>query len=220
MALLGTLAEFQVDDILMLLSGTAKTGVLGVEGGERTGRVWVDAGRIVGAELDDHHEPADVLFELLRLADGKFAFEAGATPATPAAAEDVDAVLAHARARLAEWRDIERVIPSMASVVALRPDAADGGSLSISSDDWRTVAAIGAGGTATEIATRLGMVEFAAAKALKAVVDAGLASVAPMSAAEAGAVEASARMARATASRSTVASTDDLVRQLSSLRSR
>ena len=27
MALLGTLAEFQVDDILMLLSGTAKTGV-------------------------------------------------------------------------------------------------------------------------------------------------------------------------------------------------
>src|SRR5205823_1780962 len=139
MALLGTLAEFQVDDILMLLSGTAKTGVLGVEGGERTGRVWVDAGRIVGAELDDHHEPADVLFELLRLADGKFAFEAGAMPAPPAAA---------------------------------------------------------------------------------GVVDAGLASVAPMPAAEAGAVEASARMARVTASRSTVASTDDLVRQLSSLRSR
>src|SRR5207244_6193240 len=77
MALLGTLAEFQVDDILTLLSGTAKTGALAVEGANRTGRVWVDAGRIVGAELDDHHEPADVVFELLRLADGSFAFEAG-----------------------------------------------------------------------------------------------------------------------------------------------
>lgn len=211
MALLGTLAEFHVDDVLVLLAGTKKTGVLAVEGGQRAGRLWVDGGHIVGAELADHHEPADVVFELLRLADGKFAYEAGAMPANLGAPQDVQTVLAQARTKLAEWRDIERVIPSQSSLIALNADAGDAGPISISAEDWRTVAAIGAGGTVAEIGTRLGVVEFAAGKALKAVVDAGLASVTP--------VADGATTPAAAGSPSTVAApANDLVRQLSELR--
>ena len=180
MALLGTLAEFHVDDVLLLLAGTKKTGVLAVENGARAGRLWVDSGHIVGAELADHNEAADVVFELLRFADGKFAYEAGAMPSELGAPQDVQTVLASARTKLAEWRDIERVIPSQSSIIALNPDAGEAGPISIGAEDWRTVAAIGAGGTVAEVGARLGLVEFAAGKALKAVVDADLAVVRPV----------------------------------------
>lgn len=209
MALLGTLAEFNVDDILLLLAGTKKTGVLAVEGGRRAGRIWVDGGHLVGAELADQHEPASVVFELLRLTDGKFAFESGAMPANLGAPQDVQTVLAAARTKLAEWREIERVVPSMASLVALDPGAGDSGSLSITADQWKTVAAIAAGGSVAEVAGRLGMVEFDACKAVKSVVDAGLAKVTPVAEDEAP----SARPAGASAG-----APSDLVRQLSELR--
>ncbi|MBW3669148.1 MAG: DUF4388 domain-containing protein [Actinobacteria bacterium] len=209
MALLGTLAEFNVDDILLLLAGTKKTGVLAVEGGRRAGRIWVDGGHLVGAELADQHDPASVVFELLRLTDGKFAFEAGAMPANLGAPQDVQTVLAAARTKLAEWREIERVVPSMASLVALDPDAGDSGSLSITADQWKTVAAIAAGGSVTEVASRLGMVEFDACKAVKSVVDAGLAQVTPVAEGEAP---------PAPPAGASTGAPSDLVRQLSELR--
>lgn len=212
MALLGTLAEFHVDDILLLLAGTKKTGVLAVEGGRRAGRIWMDGGHLVGAELADQQDAAGVVFELLRLVDGKFAFEAGAMPATLGAPEDVQNVLAAARAKLAEWRDIERVVPSMASVVALDPSAGDNGSLSVTADQWKTVAAIGAGGTAAEVGVRLGLPEFDTCKALKSVVDAGLAMVTPVADGE------NAPAPGATPAGGAESTSADLVRQLSELR--
>jgi hypothetical protein len=180
MALLGTLAEFQVDDILVLLGSTKKTGVLAVESTRPLRRVWVDAGHVVGADMAGHTEAHDVVFELLRLPEGKFSFEAGSTPADLGAPQDVAEVLAGARTRLAEWREIERVVPSLASTVALDPDAGGEPVLHISAEDWKVVAAIGAGGPVKQVADRLGLAEFDACKAVKAVVDAGLAVVHPV----------------------------------------
>ncbi|MDQ1437951.1 MAG: resuscitation-promoting factor RpfA [Acidimicrobiaceae bacterium] len=180
MALLGTLAEFQVDDVLVLLGTTKKTGVLAVEAPRRSGRVWVDAGHVVGAEMAGHTEAHDVVFELLRLPDGKFSFESGSAPADLMAPQDVSDVLAAARSRLAEWRDIERVVPSLSSIVSLDPEAGGEPVLHISADDWRIVAAIGAGGPVKLVADRLGLAEFDACKAVKAVVDAQLAVVQPV----------------------------------------
>lgn len=205
MALLGTLAEFHVDDILVLLAGTRKTGVLGVDGSGKAGRLWVDAGHLVGAELAELRDAPDVVFQLLRLTDGKFAFEAGAMPPDLGAPQDVQTVLASARNKLAEWRDIERVVPSLASLVALNGGAADDGPLSISAEEWRTVAAIGGGGTAGEVASRLGLGEFDACKAIKAVVDAHLAVVTPVAGSAGGAGGGAA--------------SGDLVNQLAQLRS-
>lgn len=207
MALLGTLAEFQVDDILVLLGSTKKTGVLAVESPRRSGRVWVDAGHVVGAEMADHSEAHDVVFELLRLPDGKFSFESGSTPSELMAPQDVAEVLAAARTRLTEWRDIERVVPSLASVVSLDPEAGGEPVLHINSDDWKVVAAIGAGGPVKQVADRLGLAEFDACKAVKAIVDARLAVVVPVAEGESA------------PSGSTVAgSQSEVARQLSRLR--
>jgi len=209
MALLGTLAEFHVDDILLLLAGTKKTGVLAVEGGRRAGRIWMDAGHLVGAELADVQDAATVVFELLRLGDGKFAFEAGAMPATLGAPQDVQTVLAQARTKLAEWREIERVVPSMASIVVLDVAAGDRGPLTITAEQWRTVAAVGPGGTVGEVASRLGLPEFDTCKAVKDVVDAGLVTVTPV---------ADGQAALATEGGAAPVAGNDLVRQLTELR--
>lgn len=180
MALLGTLAEFQVDDILVLLGTTKKTGVLAVESPRRSGRVWVDAGHVVGADMAGHSDAHDVVFELLRLPEGKFSFESGAAPSELNAPQDVSEVLAAARSRLGEWRDIERVVPSLASIVSLDPEAGGEPVLHINADDWKVVAAIGAGGPVKQVADALGLAEFDACKAVKAVVDARLAVVQPV----------------------------------------
>jgi hypothetical protein len=135
--------------------------------------------------MDGHTEAHDVVFELLRLEDGKFSFESGGAPSELQAPLDVHEVLGQARGRLAEWREIERVVPSLASVVRLDPEAGGELVLHISADDWKVVAAIGAGGPVKQVADKLGLNEFDACKAVKAVVDAHLASI--ERAAEAGA---------------------------------
>jgi hypothetical protein len=210
MALLGTLAEFQVDDILVLLGTTKKTGVLVVESPRRSGRVWVDAGHVVGAEMAGHGEAHDVVFELLRLPDGKFSFESGGAPSELSAPQDVSDVLAAARSRLAEWRDIERVVPSLASIVTLDPDAGGEPVLHINAEDWKIVAAIGAGGPVKQVADRLGLAEFDACKAVKAVVDARLAVVEPVAEGESPAHAAAPGAGATTQS--------EVARQLSRLR--
>lgn len=231
MALLGTLADFHVDDILVLLASTRKTGVLVVEGGGRSGRVWVDAGHVVGGQTGSDHEPAAVVFSLLRLDQGRFSFDEGVAPPTLGPPLEVPAVLAEATAKLAEWRDIEAVVPTMSSLVALDATGGGAGDITIGADEWRTVAAIGAGGTVAEVAGRLSAGEFAASKAVKALVDAGLAIVTPRPAeapaaapvaSEAPAPQSSPVPAEAVdASRADdaqTASRSELVRQLSELR--
>jgi hypothetical protein len=180
MALLGTLAEFQVDDILVLLGTTKKTGVLAVESPRRAGRVWVDAGHVVGAEMAGHAEAHDVVFELLRLPDGKFSFEAGSAPSELMAPRDVTDVLAAARTRLGEWREVERVVPSLASIVTLDAEAGGEPVVHITAEDWKVIAAIGAGGPVKNVADTLGLAEFDACKAVKSIVDAKLAVIQPV----------------------------------------
>lgn len=179
MALLGTLADFHVDDILVLLASTKKTGVLVVEGGGRSGRVWMDSGHVVAGQSGPDHEAAVVVFDLLRLDQGRFSFDDGVAPPKLGAPLEVPAVLAEAKAKLAEWREIEAVVPTMNSLVGLDADGGGGGDITIRPDQWRTVAAVGAGGTVAEVAARLSAGEFAACKAVKALVDAGLATVTP-----------------------------------------
>ena len=232
MALLGTLADFHVGDILALLASTRKTGVLVVEGDGRSGRVWVDDGQIVGGQSEGDHEAAVVVFDLLRLEQGRFSFDDGVAPPAPGEPVTVEEVLTEARAKLVEWREIEAVVPSMTSLVALDAGGAAAGDITIAADQWRTVAAVGAGGTVAEVASRLGAGEFAACRAIRSLVDAGLARITPTApepapgapsggASSAGGptpASAPAPAAPRRASDSETSSRSDLVRQLSELR--
>src|SRR5207253_4421656 len=99
----GSLTTFALPDVLTLLATTKKSGELRVTGPNLDGRVWVVDGRLVGTEVGRATEAVDAVFELIRLADGDFAFEQDEAPPDPRPPTALEPVLAQAQARLAEW---------------------------------------------------------------------------------------------------------------------
>ncbi|HMC52267.1 MAG TPA: DUF4388 domain-containing protein [Acidimicrobiales bacterium] len=180
MALSGTLNDFALDEVLVFVGKAGKSGLLTVEDDSRQGLLWIDVGQVTAASFADGEDPVDVAFELMRLGRGSFTFDQSKPPADGKGRRPVDDVLTDARTRLAEWRDIERVVPSLVALVALNPTAPEP-EVVVDRDQWATICAIASGGPVGQVAERLGVREFAACKAVKSVVDAGLAAVAPAS---------------------------------------
>jgi hypothetical protein len=179
-ALQGTLDTFALPDVLRLLAATKKTGRLRITGGRGTGSVWVSSGEVEAIEAT--HAPhagdsVDALFELLRFEEGAFTFDAEATHDDPGPATDVEILLAHAEALLAEWRDIESVVPSMDAWVTLRRKLPMS-EVALDQDRWTTIVAIGAGATVRRIGDELCLAELPISRAIKELVEVGLVDIA------------------------------------------
>lgn len=181
MALQGTLDTFSVPDVLRLLASTRKQGRLLLSGTRGEGSVWLDDGRVVDVTVPAAPEVgmADALFEILRSADGAFAFDAGlAAPDGSAEGQDVEALLSEVEERVVEWQQIEAVVPSLRAFVALNPEL-PGGPVTIDADTWRVVVAIAGGATVAELAGDLGLTEVPACRAVRDVIELGIAICAP-----------------------------------------
>ena len=187
-ALQGTLDTFALPDVLRLLAATKKTGRLRITGGRGTGSVWVSSGEVEAIEATHAphaSEAVDALFELLRFEEGAFTFDAEARHDEPGPPTDVEILLAHSEAMLAEWREIEAVVPSMDAWVTLRrtlplPEIA------VDQACWTTIVAIGAGATVRRIGDELCLAELPISRAVKELSEAGLIEIA--AAAPAGAL--------------------------------
>jgi hypothetical protein len=179
-ALQGTLDTFALPDVLRLLASTKKTGRLVIAGARGNGSVWVDTGAVVGVEASSSTGNADwvgVLFELLRFGgDGSFTFEAGTTAAQPAPARPVEPLLVDAERQLAEWREIEAVVPSLESWVSLVGEL-PGDDITITTDLWKRVVAIGSGTTVGSVARALELGELDVCRGIKDLVERGLVEV-------------------------------------------
>jgi hypothetical protein len=180
MSLRGSLDTFALPDVLALLATTAKTGELDVTGSTGGGRVWVENGQITGADADGTTSVVDVLVHLLRLEDGDFTFHGDRTAPAPASPVDVAPTLEQAEARLAEWREVEELLPSPDAVLTLAATAP--GPVRLSRDQWAAVAAVGDGRTVDELVEGLGGDELTRWRLLANLVEAGLLEVgAPVS---------------------------------------
>jgi len=173
----GSLETFALPDVLTLLSSTRKTGELQVSGPKLDGRVWVVAGQLVGAEAGRASEPVDAVFELLRLSEGDFSFEQDQAAPRPAVPRPLEPVLAEAQERLAEWQEIATVVPSLDVEVRLVAEA-PGAVVSLTAGQWTLVVTAATERTVGGIAERLGLGEFAACRAVKGLIETGLASLA------------------------------------------
>jgi hypothetical protein len=178
-ALQGTLDTFALPDVLRLLASTKKTGRLRISGSRGTGSVWVDAGQVVSTEatgVAKSQGPVDVVFELLRYRDGSFTFESDKAAPYPEPASDVEPLLIEAEQQLAEWRDIEAVVPSLDHWVMLvsdlpRPDVV------VDAERWRAIVAVGSGNAVRRVGESLSMGEVAVSRQVKDLVELGLATV-------------------------------------------
>jgi hypothetical protein len=170
-ALQGTLDTFALPDVLRLLAATKKTGRLRISGSRGNGSVWVDAGGVVGSEASGapHAFTAvEVVFELLRFTEGSFSFDADERHVDPDVSADVEPLLD-------EWRAIESVVPSLDAYVRLAREAS--GEVSLDRAQWRTVAAIGSGTSVRRLADDLSFSEIPVCRAVKELVELGLADV-------------------------------------------
>jgi hypothetical protein len=179
LSLQGTLDTFALPDVLRLLASTAKTGRLHVEGDRASGDVWLDAGHVVAAHADVSGPGAPLVettFELLRCADGAFAFDADMTTSDAGAPAEVAPLLEESERLLAEWRDIEAVVPSMQAWVHMAAELGQPKAW-VTADQWRLLVAIGGGSRVAALADTLGLRELPVCRAVKDLVEAGLATV-------------------------------------------
>ena len=178
-ALQGTLDTFALPDVLRLLASTKKTGRLVIAGNRGTGSVWVDAGSVVGSEATGAMPDAgavDVLFELLRYADGSFTFETGTASGDPSPPRAVEPLLVDAERQLGEWREIEAVVPSMDAWISLVGEI-ETEEILIVADRWKTIVAIGSGRSVTGVGHTLSLGELDVCRRVKELVELGLVKV-------------------------------------------
>lgn len=177
MSLQGTLETFSLPDVLVLLSSTKKTGELKVVGQRGEGRVWVDKGQIIHCQTNGRETaPVDTVFELLRLDTGTFAFDNDATAPKQSDGQLVDLVLSEAQGRLGEWRDIEKVVPHLDAVVDMAPEAS-GDEVTVSRAQWKLLVAVAGGRDIHTLMARLDQGEFDTCKAVKELVESGMATI-------------------------------------------
>ena len=179
MSLQGTLDTFGLQDVLSLLSTTKKKGELQVRGPGFAGSVWMDEGKLVGAEVPRCPTLVDAVFELMRLPEGEFSFVGDSPVRGPMTEASVGDVLGDAEERLIEWNDIAVHIPSVHVKLELAP-AAPSSQVNLDPDQWRLVVASGHGVTLAELAEAMGMGEFQICRTAKALVENGLATAVPV----------------------------------------
>lgn len=179
MSLQGTLDTFGLQDVLSLLSSTKKKGELQVRGPGFTGSVWMDEGKLVGAEVPRCPTLVDAVFELLRLPQGEFSFQGDSPVRGPMTAQSVGDVLSDAEDRLIEWRDIAVHIPSVHVRLQLVP-AAPSSQVILDPDQWRLVVASSMGVSLAEMAEAMDMGEFQISRVAKFLVENGLATTSPV----------------------------------------
>jgi hypothetical protein len=195
-ALQGTLDTFALADVLRLLAATTKTGRLRIDGDRGTGSVWLVDGGVTAGLVEREGpdgtvactDPGEVVFELLRHREGTFEFHADEHTEDETGPTSVDEVVGAAEQKLADWREVEAVVPSLDHLVTLAERIDE--EVVIGRDGWQTLLAIGEGRTVGQVGERLSMGEIAVSNAVKALVDERLAVIGDVVPPEATATEA------------------------------
>ena len=172
-SLQGSLETFQLPDVLVLLASTKKTGELRISGDRTSGKVWVKDGQLVQTDVPRAPEPVDAIWELLRLKSGDFTFDSDTAAPNGGKAEAIEPVLADAQARMTEWVEIEKVVPSMAAWVTLAAEAPRP-EVTITAEQWKLFAQVGDGRTVEALMDKLAKSEFETCKWLKTMADDGV----------------------------------------------
>jgi hypothetical protein len=187
----GTLDTLSLPDLCELLSGTGKTGALHVRAEAGSGVLWFTGGKVCAGEAGSQTGPPppgaagdllerlhDVCFELFRFTEGSFEFEAERRPSWPAdRGVDVGGLVAETERRMAEWREIIAVIPSIEARPRLVPEPPAGGPITLDSAQWRVVTGIDGRRRVSALIRVLDGGEFTVCKVLRSLVEAGLVEI-------------------------------------------
>ena len=191
MSLQGTLDTLSLPELCELLSGTTKTGALHVRAETGQGVLWFTDGRVCAGEAGSQTGPPppgvggdllerlhDVCFELFRYGEGTFEFEPDRRPSWVAdKAVEVSGLVAETERRMAEWRDIIAIIPTVEARPRLVPEPPSGGPITLDAAQWRVVTGIDGRRRVSALIRVLDGGEFTVCKILRSLVQAGLVEI-------------------------------------------
>ncbi len=180
----GTLDVLNFADVLTIARRKRVTGTLRVRASQFNAMIHLSRGRVAG--LDSAGVPGGNLAAraeeatALLLAAPHGTFELQPMEHTLAVSQgealDVRAILAGARSRLEEWRELQRVVPGADA----RPRLAatlDSRQVVLTAELWRVVQAIDGHRSARSLAHQLGLSQRELGRALKELVEAGVVDV-------------------------------------------
>lgn len=191
----GTLDTLSLPELCELLSGTNKTGALHVRAETGQGVLWFTTGKVCAGEAGGQTGPPppgsgdlaerlhDVCFELFRFTEGSFEFEVDRRPSWPAdRGVEVSGLLAETERRMAEWREIIAVIPSIEARPRLVPEppganSGTSGPITLDAAQWRVVTGIDGRRRVSALIRVLDGGEFTVCKVLRSLVQAGLVEI-------------------------------------------
>lgn len=183
-ALSGKLVDFRPRTLLHFLGLTGKSGALRLDARDRRLVLWFHNGSVVGAGDDGSIDTLDTVVDILRVANGRFSFDEGATLATAGRPQPVAALLESAVEAVVDWEECAQVVPSTALAVELRSVPGDG---AVSADAWAVVVAVTAGHlTPDAVADALGWPALRTCRAVKELVEGGRAVLSPAAQARLG----------------------------------
>jgi hypothetical protein len=119
----------------------------------------------------------DGVFDLLRVANGRFEFESRtAGDASPAVLLRVEDLVEEGLRRLEEWEDLKERIPDLGTVLALQ-HALHTAEVTIASDEWRLLTLVDGKRSVADLVSVIGRGEYATVRRLAHLVDRGVVHV-------------------------------------------
>jgi len=187
MSLAGTFDGDDFAEVVELLSRRACTGRFVVRAPSLHSTIHLREGQAVGVDVvvaglrdgrrDVRADLEEVFLAAIRSARGAFEFQpAESLIEAGGAAYSLPSVLAAARTRLAEWQQIERVVPSLSCIPLLREEI-EAPQITLDQSQWRVLASIDGRRSASAISRRLSLEPLALCRVLVGLVSAGVVEI-------------------------------------------
>jgi len=171
----GSLEDFALEEILSLLADTSKSGQLDINGDRGSGALTIRAGKLADAqasECDSTAEPEDVMFEMLRFSEGSFVFSNQESEPT-GDEKDISGVLSVAENRLADWKSIAAVVPSLQHIVVPSSELPQD-EVTIDRSEWSVLVIVANGIRTGEMCDTLELGEVEGCRKIKHLIERGL----------------------------------------------
>src|SRR4029453_14902530 len=165
MAFQGSLAELHLPDIIQLISVSGKTGVFHLTDGALRGRIFLNDGKIVHAELEDV-SGEEAVYALAIWSQGDFRFEPGIATDQRTITKSNTNLLMEAARRLDEWRVLSKKVPSVDMIPEFVVQGAREGQINLNTSEWLILSKIDGTRSVKTIAQSAGLSVFDVAKIL------------------------------------------------------
>jgi hypothetical protein len=171
----GSTRQFPLSELIVMISESAITGVLEIDGPGLVGRLFCRAGQVYHAEAGSETSFA-ALRQLIQADDAPFRFFVGARHSDETLWIDTLSLIAHVRRQELLCRRMRRHIPSLESIPALRAPNGDA-EVCLSATLWPALALVDGRRSVAAIAAELSYEPFEVGMLLGQLVARGLATI-------------------------------------------